>query len=229
MATTPTTAYATPAQFVQAYGLGETLQLLGDEQGLLKRPTLQWALAMLDDATLTWAHAPAPELPADPLTDERLMQHAWLVFNGTKTWSDYSGTVPSVAEQAVLAQRVADAAAAADAALLRLQTALRKATQEIVGYLRSAMRLPLEAAVIADAGLDECCWVLARCRLADDADNYSERIGECCKEKRAWLMAVAKGQVTLGAAQDAVHSTGRIVTGYSRSRYFGDEDATWLR
>lgn len=47
------TTYATPARFIQEYGLGETTQLLADEQQLLTSDLLLGALAMVFTGTPT--------------------------------------------------------------------------------------------------------------------------------------------------------------------------------
>lgn len=116
---------------------------------------------------------------------------------------------PSQAEQ--------DAAAAALARLLR---ELRNQSNTMDGYLRSAVTLPL-AEGDANAGtLEDCCLALARCGLADDSDNATERMSKTCDTWRAWLRDVAAGRVHLaGENGQAPPSTARFRSGQASSSF----------
>ncbi len=86
---------------------------------------------------------------------------------------------------------------AATEALARLQRKLETCSNLIDGYLRSALKLPL-AAGDANAGtLEECCLALARCGLADDSDNATERMSKTCDKWMGWLKDVAAGRAQL--------------------------------
>lgn len=118
------------------------------------------------------------------LTSDMLLQALDGVFVGT----------PSAAEQA-----------AANAAVTRLLRKLDTTSNMMDGYLRSAVTLPLAPADANAGTLEECCCALARCGLADDTDNATERMDKCCEQWRAWLKDVARGTVQL------VSSTGQPV------------------
>lgn len=224
-------SYATPANFTRAYGLRETTQLLQDESKLLTEALLSHAMAV--DAgvvagtnTPTWADFVPPALDSRATPQDAANRYAWGVYAdgvtgaGIVTWAGFvppvGYTAPTVLElaalQALADQRVLDSIVSATSALDRLQTFLDKSTNEIDGYLRGSVPLPISPALLSTSLLDECCWVLTRCRLADDCDNSSDKIEAGCKEKREWLKAVAKGTITL------VDPTGLPIVTTSRFR-----------
>ncbi len=224
-------SYATPANFIKAYGLRETTQLLQDESKLLTESLLSHAMAVdagvvLGTNTPTWVDFVPPALDSRASPQDAANRYAWGVYAdgitgaGVVTWAGFvppagyaaSTALELAALQALADQRVLDAIVAATSALDRLQTLLDKSTNEIDGYLRGCVPLPISPALLATSLLDECCWVLTRCRLADDCDNSSDKIEAGCKEKREWLKAVAKGTITL------VDPTGLPIATTSRFR-----------
>jgi phage gp36-like protein len=90
--------------------------------------------------------------------------------------------------------------AAGNAAKLRLERKLTSSTSVMDGYLRAVMALPLPAGHASAGVLMECCLALTRCALADDTDNATERMDDCCKTWRTWLRDVSSGKVLLVAA-----------------------------
>jgi phage gp36-like protein len=87
--------------------------------------------------------------------------------------------------------------AAAEAALARLERQLEIASNMMDGYLRSQVTLPIAVTDPVAGTLEECCAVLTRCGLADDSDNYTERMAEACKTWHKWLADVAARRVQL--------------------------------
>jgi phage gp36-like protein len=224
------TSYATPAQFIQAYGLRETTQLLQDEQDLLTEPLLRMALDVAA-GTAVWAGY-VPALSNDPTLLDQLRQYAWQVYSGAATWAAYTPpagyaapTAAQLAAQTAAADAwVLDTIAAADGAVLRFQSALDLSSAEIDSYIGGVMTLPIDAAMLPVRLLDECCWVLTRCRLADDCDNSSDKIEQNCKDKRQWLKDVAKGVVQLQSANANAPAASmvqmqRTRVGYARSGF----------
>lgn len=162
--------YATPARFIESFGLEETARFLADEQGLLTAQLLTEA-----------------------------MSGVWL--------SD-----PSTIEKD-----------AAIAALARLQRKLDTQSNLMDGYLRSAIVLPLAPADANAGTLEECCLALTRCVLADDSDNATDRMDDCCKTWRAWLRDVSTGKAKLvGADSQALAPSGGARTGQAASRFNWD-------
>jgi phage gp36-like protein len=139
------------------------------------------------------------------LLTSQLLLDALAVANDNGYWTGE----PTDAEQA-----------AALAAKDRFERKLVTISNFMDGYLRAAVTLPL-AATDANAGtLEECCMALARCGLADDADNATDRMDKCCDQWRSWLKDVQAGRVTLiGAAGLAVPGSGRVKTGQAASSY----------
>ena len=144
----------------------------------------------------------AAQLLAD---EQRLLTAALLQDAISGTWT---GT-PSQAEQD-----------AATAALARLTRQLTVSSSFMDGYLRSAVDLPL-AAGDANAGtLEDCCMALARCGLADDSDNATTRVDECCKTWRAWLKDIGAGRVQLvGTSGNAPAKSGGVRAGQAKSSF----------
>ena len=227
-------SYATPAQFIQAYGLRETTQLLQDEQDLLTEPLLGVALSVAA-GTAVWAGY-TPSLSNDPSLLEQLQHWAWQVYGATQTggaqsWAVYvppaGYSAPTAAQTNAADTWVLDTVASADAAAARLQSALDLSSAEIDSYIGGVMTLPIDPAMLPVRLLDECCWVLTRCRLADDCDNSSDKIEQNCKDKRQWLKDIAKGLVQLQSANPlnpnapaaAIPQMQRIRTGYARSGF----------
>jgi phage gp36-like protein len=214
------TSYATTAQFIQAYGLRETTQLLQDEHDLLTEPLLRVALDVAAGNVAWVGYTPA--LADDASLLDQLHHWAWQVYGGSQTWAAYvppaGYSAPTAAQTNAADTWVADTIAAADGAVLRFQSALDLSSAEIDSYIGGVMTLPIDAAMMPVRLLDECCWVLTRCRLADDCDNSSDKIEQNCKDKRQWLKDVAKGLVQLQSAA-AVPQMQRIRTGYGRSGF----------
>lgn len=214
-------SYASAAQFVQAFGLRETAQLLADGQSRVTESVFAHALLVADDQDIWENYLPDP-LPERPSTEARLRRHAWLVYRGETDWGAYTpvpagSNAPTPAQMAEADAFVQLTIVAAEAALRRLNTALDLSSQEIDSALRGRYQLPFDPASIAQSLLDECCWVLARCRLADDCDNSSKKIETDCDKKRAWLDAVARGRYTLAVASKSASK--RIITGKAESAY----------
>lgn len=240
-------AYATPAQFVQGFGLRETAQLLQDEQHLLSESLLDFALQQsLSGAS--WkdylyptpsrlqangqvpsvAHFASPfvapgSIAAAPL--ESLRAWGWQVFSGNQSWGGYTpvapAPVPTVEQFDEIDSWVISSIKASQKAADRLLEALEQSSFEMDGYLRGSVPLPIVPEAYRSTLLDECCWTLARCRLADDCDNSSQRIEKGCEEKRAWLKQVAKGTISLvlptgqPMATTSRFRTGRSVSGFA--------------
>lgn len=146
--------------------------------------------------------AEATQLLADEqkLLTETTLQDA---INGA-----WSGT-PTDAEKAV-----------AVASLQRLNRQLQVSSNFMDGYLRSRVTLPL-ASGDANAGtLEDCCLALARCGLADDCDNATERMSKTCDGWRAWLKDIAAGRVQLiGLSGEAPPSSGGARSGRAKSGF----------
>lgn len=226
-------AYATTAQFIQAYGLRETTQLLQDEREPITEALFSFALEVAAGST-DWKNyrlqTPSqPNIPALAVLQAQMNAFAWLVYSGNDSWSSFAipaGFASLTQTQIEAMQAKADALVlstidAGNAAVLRFQSALDLSSSEIDGYLRGITPLPINPADVSTMLLDECCWVLSRCRLADDCDNSSERIEQNCKDKREWLRHVAKGTITLVTptgqplATTARFRSGRTRTGYA--------------
>lgn len=114
---------------------------------------------------------------------------------------------------------------AATAALARLKRQIAVSANFMDGYLRSAVTLPLSPNDANATTLEDCCLALARCGLADDSDNATERMDECCKTWRQWLRDVATGKIQLvmqsGAATTTTAKlrTGRIGSAFDWARF----------
>ncbi|HEX7866542.1 MAG TPA: phage protein Gp36 family protein [Variovorax sp.] len=160
-------AYATPARFIESFGLDETVQYLSDEQQLLTGQLLLDALAG------SWSGSPSD--------DEK---------------------------------------AAALAAAARFKRKLDTQSNFMDGYLRPAVVLPLSPEDANAGTLEECCLALTRCALADDTDNATERMDDCCKGWRTWLRDVSTGKAKLaGADGQAIAPSGGARTGQARTNY----------
>lgn len=108
--------------------------------------------------------------------------------------------------------------AAADAAAARLQRELELASSLMDSYLRTAVALPLAPDAALAGTLQDCCLALARCGLADDCDNATERMDKTCERWRAWLRDVAAGKVHLVAADGSTaERTAGVRTGQAAS------------
>ena len=216
-------AYATAFAFVQAYGRRETAQLLADEElGLIESVLIQCILVKDPGCQAEWSNYKPDPLPERPTTEQRLRYHAWLVFRGEATWDDYTpvpvgSSAPTQAQIDAADGFVSAAMFNAEMAYERLSAALELSSQEIDSALRGRYDLPFDPALVASSLLDECCWVLARCRLADDCDNSTKKIESDCDKKRAWLDAVARGRYTLAVASKSASK--RIITGKASSAY----------
>jgi phage gp36-like protein len=108
----------------------------------------------------------------------------------------------------------------ATAALARMNRKLVTVSNYMDGYLRSAVTLPLSPADANAGTLEECCLALARCGLADDCDNATERMDKVGEQWRAWLKDVQAGRVSLvGAAGEEVATRGKVRTGQAASAF----------
>ncbi|WP_198089079.1 phage protein Gp36 family protein [Variovorax sp. E3] len=160
-------SYATPARFIESFGLEETVQYLSDEQRLLT------AQLLLDALAGSWSGAPTVEEKA-----------------------------------------------AAEAAVARITRKLETQSNLMDGYLRPAVVLPLSADDANAGTLEECCLALVRCALADDTDNATERMDDCCKTWRAWLRDISTGKAKLaGAGGQAIAPSGGARSGQTRTNY----------
>jgi phage gp36-like protein len=109
---------------------------------------------------------------------------------------------------------------AATAALARLVRQLAASSNFIDGYLRAAVTLPLSESDANAGTLEDCCLALARCGLADDSDNATERMSKTCETWRAWLRDIAAGRVHLaGEAGTAPPSAARYRSGQAVSAF----------
>lgn len=86
---------------------------------------------------------------------------------------------------------------AAEAALARLVDQLATSSTFMDGYLRAVVALPLAGDDANSATLRDCCLALARCGLADDCDNSTERMEAACATWRKWLQDIAARRVQL--------------------------------
>lgn len=135
--------------------------------------------------------------------EERLLTEQLLKDAMAGTWT---GT-PSADEQA-----------AAMRALARLERQLSTSSSLMDGYLRAVMALPLAADDANTGTLEDCCLALARCGLADDADNATDRIEAAAQTWRQWLKDIAARRVQLVMPSgDAPAPTGSVRSGRARS------------
>lgn len=91
----------------------------------------------------------------------------------------------------------ADQATATNSGLQRLQTALETVSNLMDGYMRSVVSLPLSADNANAGVLRDCCMALTRCSLADDADNFTDRMQALADQWTKWLEDVSKGRIKL--------------------------------
>ena len=144
----------------------------------------------------------AAQLLAD---EERLLTAALLQDAVTGVWTGS----PSAAEQA-----------AAAAALARLSRQLDTSSSLMDGYLRAAVTLPLPAGDANASTLEDCCLALARCGLADDCDNATERIEAAAERWLKWLKDIAARRVQLvNAAGEPAPAPRGVRSGQARSGY----------
>ncbi|MES2946322.1 MAG: phage protein Gp36 family protein [Pseudomonadota bacterium] len=102
---------------------------------------------------------------------------------------------------------------AALAALARFERKIATTSNLMDSYLRSAVTLPLSEDDANIGTLNECCMALVRCALADDPENSTEKMEDCCKTWRKWLLDVARGAVLL------VTPEGETLPGKSRVKF----------
>lgn len=118
--------------------------------------------------------------------------------------------------------------AAATEALARLTDQLATSSTFMDGYLRAVVTLPLAVGDSNNATLKDCCLALARCGLADDCDNSTERMEAACSTWRAWLKDIAARRVQLvndsGTATVTTSGvrSGQAATGYDWGRFGGN-------
>lgn len=111
-----------------------------------------------------------------------------------------------------------DEQAAGEAALARLDDQLTTTSTTMDGYLRAVVALPLPAGDANSGSLRDCCLALARCGLADDCDNTTERMEAACTTWRAWLKDVAARRVQLvNDAGQAAPTTSGVRSGQAAS------------
>lgn len=114
----------------------------------------------------------------------------------------------------------AEEQAAAQEALARFMRKIETVSNFMDSYLQRAVTLPLAADDANIGVLNECCMALVRCGLSDDPDNATDRMDECCDQKRAWLKDVAKGTAQLVKPDGETLSTkSRVRSGQAFSRY----------
>jgi phage gp36-like protein len=104
----------------------------------------------------------------------------------------------------------AEEIAAADAALLRLEGVLDRASKRIDSYLAPKYPLPLSSELIAGSELGQACMDISRFLLMEDAatDTVKDRYDRAV----AWLRDLSNGKASLGPVDTAVATpTGRPV------------------
>lgn len=114
----------------------------------------------------------------------------------------------------------ADQADATDDGLRRLETALETSSNLMDGYLRAVVTLPLSADDANAGVLRDCCMALTRCSLADDADNFTDRMQALADQWTKWLEDISKGRIKLVLA-DAAQAQGafRVRHGKANSSF----------
>ncbi len=117
--------------------------------------------------------------------------------------------------------------AAARAALSRLNRQLATSSNFMDGYLRAVVSLPLAGGDANATTLEDCCLALARCGLADDCDNSTDKMEAACDNWRKWLKDIATGKVQLVKVDGSVPAptrgarSGRAASGYDWSAMGG--------
>ena len=84
-----------------------------------------------------------------------------------------------------------------------MQTALATSSNFMDGYLRAVVTLPLSDDDANAGVLRDCCLALTRCSLADDADNYTDRMAALAAQWTKWLEDISKGRIKLVLADAA--------------------------
>ncbi len=152
----------------------------------------------------------------------------------TQLLSDEQGLLTDVLLQAALAGSfpqgtAADEQAAANAGKTRLEAKLATATSLMDGYLRGVVDLPLPAGHASAPVLKDCCLAMARTALADDSDNWTERMQALADRWNTWLRDVAAGRVKLVAADGTAAPaknrffSGPVVSAFSWGRFGGEQ------
>lgn len=114
----------------------------------------------------------------------------------------------------------AEEQAAATAALARLTDQLATSGSFMDGYLRSVVTLPLAGDDANSATLRDCCLALARCGLADDCDNSTDKMEATCATWRKWLQDIAARRVQLVSDDGTTPpATGGVRSGQAATRY----------
>lgn len=111
--------------------------------------------------------------------------------------------------------------AAADAALVRLNGVLDRASKRIDSYLAPRYPLPLDAQLIAGSELIQACMDISRFMLMEDAatDTVKDRYDRAI----AWLRDLSNGKASLGPVDTGVAApTGRPVLRTGISGYDWD-------
>lgn len=106
-------------------------------------------------------------------------------------------------------------AAAARAALTRLDDELVNASRLMDGYFRRVVVLPLTQDQITQSPVRKCCLELTRCALMDDPGNLTDLAEKRCEQWIAWLRDVAAQRTTLVDGETG----GRVVMGKLPSEY----------
>jgi phage gp36-like protein len=96
----------------------------------------------------------------------------------------------------------------------RVDAVLSRQSQFMDSFIAKRYTLPLSDTVIANSPLNECCLVLSRAAMSDDANNLSEVMANERDYWRAWLKQVAKGDVVLVGADSAQTATGEVQRNY---------------
>lgn len=106
--------------------------------------------------------------------------------------------------------------AAADQALVKINTALTSATNFINSYISPRYTLPLTQALIDSSSLVDVCADITRHRLSDD--RVTEEVENRFIQARAWLRDISTNKASLGE-QDTQTATpqGRIKAGQGNS------------
>lgn len=110
--------------------------------------------------------------------------------------------------------------AAATRALGRLRRGLATASSFMDGYLRAVVLLPLPPGDANASTLEDCCLALTRCGLAEDADNWTERMQAAFDHWHKWLKDIAARRVQLvNAAGEQPPAVRAVRSGQGATRY----------
>ena len=106
--------------------------------------------------------------------------------------------------------------AAADQALVNINTALTSATNFINSYISPRYTLPLTQVLIDDSSLVDVCADITRHRLSND--RVTEEIENRFVQARSWLRDISMNKASLGEQDTGIATPqGRIKTGQGQS------------